>query len=161
MDTDFLDWALADFSGYVAADEVYDGPFCLLSVVDNRRDKRLLYEVLDHDPTHDDIRTFLRRLKTSLHARHLALLGVTTDGSSLYPEPLAEVFDNVPHQVCEFHIVKESVKAVLGAVASARKSLAAQLHIPRMSATQSMGRLPPSPREACHPVHGKAATQST
>src|SRR2546423_621342 len=126
MDTDFLDWALADFSGYVAADEVYDGPFCILSVVDNRRYKRILYEVLDHDPTHDDIRTFLRRLKTSLQARNLALLGVTTDGSSLYPEPLAEVFDNVPHQVCEFHVVKEVVKAVLGAVASARKSLAAQ-----------------------------------
>jgi hypothetical protein len=126
MDTDFLDWALADFSGYVAADELYDGPFCILSVVDNRRYKRILYEVLDHDPTHDDIRTFLRRLKTSLQARNLALLGVTTDGSSLYPEPLAEVFDNVPHQVCEFHVVKEVVKAVLGAVARARKSLAAQ-----------------------------------
>jgi len=26
MDTDYLDWALADFSGYVAADELYDGP---------------------------------------------------------------------------------------------------------------------------------------
>src|SRR5437016_13752629 len=78
MDTDFLDWALADFSGYVAADELYDGPFCILSVVDNRRDKRLLYEVLDHDPTHDDIRTFLRRLKTSLSARALPLFGVTT-----------------------------------------------------------------------------------
>ncbi len=24
MGTDFLDWALADFSGYVAADELYD-----------------------------------------------------------------------------------------------------------------------------------------
>jgi Transposase len=126
MDTDFLDWALADFSGYVAADEVYDGPFCILSVVDNRRYKRILYEVLDHDPTHDDIRTFLRRLQTALQARNLALLGVTTDGSSLYPEPLAEVFDHVPHQVCEFHVVKEVVKAVLGAVARARKSLAAQ-----------------------------------
>jgi hypothetical protein len=31
MATDFLDWALADFSGYVAADELYDGPFCMLS----------------------------------------------------------------------------------------------------------------------------------
>jgi hypothetical protein len=41
MDTDFLDWALADFSGYVAADEVYDGPCCILSAVDNRHDKRL------------------------------------------------------------------------------------------------------------------------
>ena len=51
MDTDFLDWALADFSGYVAADELYDGPFCILSAVDNRRYKRILYDVLDHDPT--------------------------------------------------------------------------------------------------------------
>jgi hypothetical protein len=40
MDPDFLDWALADFSGYVAADELYDGPFCILSAVDNRCYKR-------------------------------------------------------------------------------------------------------------------------
>jgi hypothetical protein len=126
MDTDFLDWALAEFSGYVAADELYDGPFCILSVVDNRRYKRILYEVLDHHPSHDDIRTFLKRLKTSLQARNLALLGVTTDGSALYPEPLREVFGTVRHQICQFHIVAEVGKAVLGAVASARKGLTAQ-----------------------------------
>src|SRR2546429_1456840 len=34
MDTDFLDWAWADFSGSVAADEVYDGPCCMLSAVE-------------------------------------------------------------------------------------------------------------------------------
>ena len=126
MDTDFLDWALADFSGYVAADELYDGPFCILSAVDNRRYKRLLYDVLDHDPTHDDIRAFLGRLKTALTARALTLLGITTDGSALSPAPLAEVFGGVRHQLCEFHIVADVVKAVLGAVASARKSLAAK-----------------------------------
>jgi hypothetical protein len=126
MDTDFLDWALADFSGYVAADEVYDGPFCILSVVDNRRYKRILYDVLDHDPTHDDIRAFLGRLKTALAAHNLTLFGVTTDGSALYPEPLREVFGEVRHQICTFHIVAEVVKAVLGAVARARKGLAAQ-----------------------------------
>jgi hypothetical protein len=126
MDTDFLDWALADFSGYVAADELYDGPFCILSVVDNRRYKRILYEVLDHHPTHDDIRTFLRRLQTFLQARNLALLGVTTDGSALYPEPLREVFGKVRHQICQFHIVAEVVKAVVRAVASTRKNLAAR-----------------------------------
>src|SRR5438128_3085793 len=125
MDTDFLDWAFADFSGYVAADELYDGPFCMLSAVDNRRDKRLLSAVLDHDPTHEDIRAFLGRLKTALTARALTLLGITTDGSALYPAPLAEVFGGVRHQLCEFHIVADVVKAVLGAVASARKSLAA------------------------------------
>src|SRR5437899_8430970 len=132
MDTDFLDWALADFSGYVAADELYDGPFCILSAVDNRRYKRILYDVLDHDPTHEDIRAFLGRLHTALVARSLTLCGVTTDGSALYPAPLREVFGKVPHQICQFHIVAEVVKAVLGAVASARKGLAAtQPKLPR------------------------------
>jgi Transposase len=126
MDTDFLDWALADFSGYVAADELYDGPFCILSAVDNRRYKRLLYDVLDHDPTPEDIRAFFGRLKTALTARDLTLVGITTDGSALYPEPLVEVFGDVPHQICTFHIVAEVSKAVLGAVASARKGLTAQ-----------------------------------
>jgi phage tail protein X len=126
MDPEFLDWALADFSGYVAADELYDGPFCILSAVDNRRYKRLLYDVLDHDPTHDDIRAFLGRLKTALVARGLTLCGVTTDGSALSPEPLREVFGKVRHQICQFHIVAEVVKAVVRAVASARKGLAAQ-----------------------------------
>src|SRR5205085_11902861 len=113
MDTDFLDWALADFSGYVAADEVYDGPFCILSAVDNRRYKRILYDVLDHDPTHEDIRVFLGRLKTALVVRGLALCGVTTDGSALYPEPLREVFGKVRHQICQFHIIKDIVNVVV------------------------------------------------
>jgi Transposase len=126
MDTEFLDWALADFSGYVAADELYDGPFCVLSAVDNRCYKRILYDVLDHDPTHEDIRAFLGRLKTALAARDLTLLGMSTDGSSLYPTPLAEVFRGVPHQLCQFHVIKDIVKAVLKAVSSERKRLAAQ-----------------------------------
>jgi len=83
MDTDFLAWAWADFSGYVAADDLYDGPFCVLSAVANRRDKRLLSDVLDHDPPHEDMRAFLGRLKTALVARGLPLCGVTTDGSAL------------------------------------------------------------------------------
>ena len=116
---------MADFSGYVAADELYDGPFCMLSAVDNRRYKRILYDVLDHDPTHDDIRAFLGRLKRALAARNRTLCGVTTDGSALYPVPLLEVFGDVPHQICPFHVLAEVGKAVLGAVASARKGLAA------------------------------------
>jgi len=126
MGTAFLDWALAEFSGYGALDEWYDGPFWVLSAVDNRRDKRLLYDGLDHDPHPEDIRAFLERLKTALAVRDLTLLGVTTEGSPLSPDPLRDVFGDVPHQVCAFHVVKEVVKAVLRAVASARKSLAAK-----------------------------------
>ena len=97
----------------------------MLSAVDNRRYKRILYDVLDHAPDHDDIRAFLGRLKTALIARDLTLLGITTDGSALYPTPLAEVFRGVPHQLCQFHIVKDIVKAVVGVVSSERKRLAA------------------------------------
>jgi hypothetical protein len=122
----YLDWALADFSGYIAADEVYDGPFCVLSLVDNHTFKRLLYQVLDHDPEHQDIEAFLRRLDQALRQHGLVLRGVTTDGSPLYPEPLQAVFGEVPHQICTFHILKELTKALLQAVAQERKTLAAR-----------------------------------
>jgi hypothetical protein len=124
MDGAFLDWALEAFSGYVAADELYEGPYCVLSAVDNRQYKRILYKVLDHDPTHDDITAFLGRLKGALDARDLALKGITTDGSALYPEPIRAVFGEVPHQLCTFHVIAELVKGVLRAVASERERLA-------------------------------------
>jgi hypothetical protein len=117
---------LSDFSGYLAIDELYDGPFCVLSAVDSPKQRRLLYEVLDHDPDHDDIRRFLGRLDRAIASRGRAVAGITTDGSALYPVPLAEVFPGVPHQVCEFHVLKELTKAVLHALASIRKKLAAQ-----------------------------------
>ena len=125
-ETDYLDWALADFSGYLVLDEMYDGPFCVLSAVDGPNQRRLLYEVLKHDPTHKDIRRFLRRLKAAIGARSGQVRGVTTDGSALYPEPLAEVFPDVPHQICEFHILKELIKVVLRVVARLRKRRAEQ-----------------------------------
>ena len=75
MWTAYLDWGLADFSGYIAADELYDGPFCVLSLVDNRTFKRLLYQVLDHDPEHADIRGFFHRFRMALRLRGLALQG--------------------------------------------------------------------------------------
>ncbi len=51
--------------------------------------------------------------------------GITTDGSALYPVPIAAVFGDVPHQVCQFHVLAELLKAVLAAVARVRKQLAA------------------------------------
>jgi Transposase len=124
MDGAFLDWALKAFSGYVAADELYEGPYCVLSAVDNRQYKRILYQVLDHDPNHDDVQAFLGRLKTALDVRDLALKGITTDGSALYPEAIRAVFGEVPHQLCTFHIIAELTKGVLRAVAKERERLA-------------------------------------
>ena len=116
---------LADFSGYIAADELYDGPFCVLSIVDNRTFRRICYEVLDHAPAHADIERFFSTFLSMLKERELELKGITTDGSNLYPEPISRVFGDVRHQVCEFHVIKELTKAVLRAVAKIRKELAA------------------------------------
>ena len=106
---------------------MYDGPFCVLSIVDNRTFKRLLYEVLDHDPTHDDMTLFFRRFRAELDRRGLTLRGVTTDGSPLYPEPLAGVFPGVAHQVCQFHVLKEINREILKAVTQVRRDLKTKL----------------------------------
>ena len=123
----YLDKALIDFSGYLAIDEVYDGPFCILSVVDNRRYNRLAFQVLDHDPTHDDVRAFLQEFQRQLVKRRRRVCGVTTDGSPLYPKVLSELWPAVPHQLCQFHVLKEITKAVLHALAKLRKEMAAQI----------------------------------
>jgi Transposase len=127
LEADYLDRALQNFSGYLAIDELYDGPFCVLSLVDNRTFTRLTYRVLEHDPTHDDIRLFLRDFRAHLQARALHVQGITTDGSNLYAVPLAELFPGIPHQVCAFHVLKELTQAVLHALAKIRKELKAQI----------------------------------
>lgn len=128
IETDYLHWALREFSGYIAADELYDGPFCVLSIVDNRHYKRLLYDVLDHDPTHVDIMRFFHRFKNILDSRGLTLQGITTDASPLYPKPIREVFGDIPHQICRFHVIAELTRTILRAVAKVRKTL--HTHIP-------------------------------
>ena len=127
MATAYLDAALAGFSGYIAADELYDGPYCVLSIVDNRNFRRLTYQVLDHNPTHADIIRFFKDFKKQLDTRSLALAGITTDGSPLYPVPISQVFGAIPHQICEFHIIKELTQAILCSVAQVRKQLKASL----------------------------------
>jgi hypothetical protein len=99
----------------------------VLSAVDNRRYNRLAFAVLDHNPTHEDVHAFLQEVRISLNVRELVVLGITTDGSPLYPKPLQAVWPGVPHQVCEFHVLKAITKAVLQALAKLRKELAAQI----------------------------------
>ena len=124
---EYLDDVLRDFSGYIAADELYDGPYGILSIVDNHQFRRILYEVLDHKPMGADIERFFRRFKKALDDRGLRLHGITTDGSVLYPAPLAVVFGGVKHQICQFHIIADLTKTVLHALSVARKQLLAQV----------------------------------
>ena len=129
IDPDYLDRALSDFSGYIAADELYDGPFCVISIVDNRMYQRLAYRVLEKSPTKEDIRRFLLEFAARLATHGCQVQGITTDGSSLYPQALAKVFPGVPHQVCEFHVLKEITRAILHTLARMRKQW--QTEIPK------------------------------
>jgi transposase len=99
----------------------------VLSVVDNRRYNRLAFRVLDHKPTHKDVLAFLREFKAELDRRGLVVRGITTDGSSLYPKVLKQLWPGVRHQVCRFHVLMELTKAVLRALAKLRKEIKAQI----------------------------------
>lgn len=121
-----MDEVLADFSGYIAADEAYDGPFCILFIVDNHNFRRLYYDVLDHDPDHKDIERFFRRFQKHLDVRGLSVQGITTDASPLYPEPIKTVFGDIDHQICQFHVMQEINKQVLKALTHARRQLEAK-----------------------------------
>jgi len=110
---------------HLDADELYDGPSGILSIVDNRTFKRPSYQVLDHAPTRKDIEAFFRRFRRALSARGLTVKGITTDGSAWYPGPIAAVFGGVPHQLCPFHVLRGVTKAALSAVAGPREGLAA------------------------------------
>jgi len=118
-----FDWAFEEFSGYAAVDEAYDGPFCILSLVDDRTYKRSPYRVLPDAPTSKDVLELILSFKQILLRRKLTPYGVATDGSSLYTEPFHAVFPGVRHQICEFHVKKEINKAVLKAVAEVRRAL--------------------------------------
>ena len=119
----FLDGALATFSGYVAVDELSEGPSCVLAAVDKRQDKRMVYEGLDHEPCQDDIDTCLGRLHAALEARHVARKGITTAGSARAPAPIRTVCGAVPHPRCLFQVLKERTKGLGRAVASERERL--------------------------------------
>jgi hypothetical protein len=119
-------WALANFSGYLTADELYDGPFCVLSLVDNRTFKRLDYQVLTHDPTQADLLASFKRFAARLAERQMKVKAITTDGKNFYPPAITAAFGAIPHQICQFHVLAELTRVVLRAVAHVRKDLAAR-----------------------------------
>jgi hypothetical protein len=126
FERDYLPWALADFSGYLTADELFDGPYCVLSLVDNRTFKRLDYQVLPHPPTQAAILAFFQRFAARLAERQLKVRAITTDGKNWYPPAITAAFGAIPHQVCQFHVVAELTRSVLAAAFQARKTLAAR-----------------------------------
>jgi transposase-like protein len=101
--------ALDNFSGQIAVDELYDGPYYILRAVDPLNDTELDWFIGEGSPDKEDIRDFLKGLKDLGFQPQL----VVTDGSRLYPEVIASLWPAAQHQRCVFHFIM-AVNKLLG-----------------------------------------------
>jgi len=103
---DFAAWqarALEAFSGQIALDEVYDGEWCQLKATDPVNGMELDWYLHEGSADKDVIVAFLERLKAAGFMPSL----VVTDGSSLYPDALRQVWPEAEHQRCVFHFMQQ------------------------------------------------------
>ena len=111
-------WTLAHFSGTLCIDEIHLGAQTLLLATDPLGDFPVAFALVSaNDQEH--MGRFLRQLQ----AHGFAPQVVVTDGSSLYPAVLAEVWPRAEHQLCVFHVEKDINDLVLDAVRRSRREL--------------------------------------
>jgi hypothetical protein len=109
---------LKHFSGTLCVDELHLGRFTLLLATDPLADLPVAFAlVAANDQGH--MERFLRNLKNW----GLNPTVVVTDGSNLYPTVLEDLWSDVDHQLCVFHILKEINKLVLDAVRRLRTAM--------------------------------------
>jgi hypothetical protein len=107
------------FSGTLCVDELHLGRSTLLLATDPLADLPVGFALVDRNDT-DHMRRFLGNLKTWGLMPHV----VVTDGSSLYPETLAELWPDADHQLCVFHVVKTINGLILDAVRRLKSAMA-------------------------------------
>ena len=115
----YLPWVVEEFSGILCVDEVYQGALALLLAVDPAApsgDRLVGYQLVDGTVGGDDVAAFLRRLKNA----GICPEEVITDGSTLYPAILAEIWPTAAHQLCLFHETRHVTDAVAVVVSLAR-----------------------------------------
>jgi transposase-like protein len=106
------------FSGALCVDELHLGRFTLLLATDPIADLPVAFALVDQNDQ-DHMRRFLRNLANwGLNPEV-----IVTDGSSLYPAVLAELWPDADHQLCVFHVVKDITKLILDAVRRLRTAM--------------------------------------
>jgi hypothetical protein len=129
---DCLDWGLARisqpqerrrnrerFSGVLGVDELHLGEHTLLLATDPITDRVVGYCLVRvNDQPH------MRRFLLTLSYWGFRPRVVVTDGSSLYPAVLQEVWPQARHQLCVFHVLQDVTQKVLDAVRRLRRGQA-------------------------------------
>jgi transposase-like protein len=107
------------FSGTLCVDELHLGEHTLLLASDPLADLPLGFALVGaNDQDH------MRRFLKNLACWGLQPEVVVSDGSSLYPELLAEIWPEAKHQLCVFHLLRDVLEKVLDAVRRLRRAKA-------------------------------------
>lgn len=122
LSVDYLAWVVREFSGVLCVDEIYQGDLALLVAVDPAApsgDRLVGYQLVTGTVKQADIEGLLSRLR----AAGIQPDQVITDGSSLYPSLLKQIWPAAAHQLCLFHETRHVTDAVQQVVRSVRASL--------------------------------------
>ncbi|HWE63147.1 MAG TPA: hypothetical protein VHB98_15645, partial [Chloroflexota bacterium] len=139
----YLPWVVEEFSGILCIDEVYQGSLALLLAVDPAApsgDRLVGYQLVDGSVDGEAVASFLCRLKEA----GVCPEEVITDGSTLYPAVLAEVWPTAAHQLCLFHETRHVTDAVAAVVSLARRSLPTPPPRPRQGRGGPLSPVPPT-----------------
>lgn len=140
----YLPWVVEEFSGILCVDEVYQGDLALLLAVDPASpagDRLVGYQLVDGAVDGEAVAAFLRRLKEA----GICPEEVITDGSTLYPAVLMEIWPTAAHQLCLFHETRHVTDAVAAVVRLARRSLPTPPPQPRQGRGGPLAPEPPTP----------------
>jgi hypothetical protein len=111
--------ALKHFSGFVCIDELHLGDYTLLLATDPHALRIIGYRLVTiNDSAH--MRCFMRTLQYWGFEPKV----VVTDGSSLYPAVLAEVWPAAKHQLCVLHVLQDINNKILAGVRRLRRGQA-------------------------------------
>jgi lambda repressor-like predicted transcriptional regulator len=134
---DYQPWVVSTFSGILCVDEVYQDRLALLLAADPAApsgDRLVGFQLIHGSVSADDVEQFL----THLQSIGIEPDEVITDGSSLYPTALVQVWPNAAHQLCLFHETRRVTNAAMKAINAIRKSLP---HPPPVPGTRGGGPL--------------------
>jgi transposase-like protein len=112
----YRQWTLENFSGTLNLDEIHLGHRTLLLATDPLSDFPVAFALVAANDQ-DHMRRFLQNLKNWGFLPKV----VVTDGSTLYPNLLAELWPEARHQLCVFHVIKDINECVLDAVRRLRR----------------------------------------
>ena len=127
LDDAYHAWIVATFSGILCVDEVYQHDVALLLAVDPAApegDRLIGYSLAREGIDASTVTAFLSRLA----AAGIQPDEVITDGSTLYPSVLAEIWPQAAHQLCLFHETRRITTAAHEVIRQVRRALPTPPH---------------------------------